>query len=369
MGNLVLLFKIRKWTSVGTARMINSMNVNIEKPVFDLVQADLSNLHKDIRKLFTTDKPELKSICDYYFDGTGKSIRPLIICALSRAINKHFSVKIENKTEQDSTYLLSTQRQIALIAEMIHVSSLIHDDIIDNSDLRRGKVSVNAQWGCHKAVLAGDYVLAVASKASAQLGNNKVVECLSKILEDLVQGELMQFGSKEAENERFEHYTMKTYRKTASLIANSCKASAVLLLENKQNFENEELIEMCFEFGKNVGIAFQLIDDVLDFTAHSDKLGKPGFGADLRLGLATAPVLFAAAAFPQLNPMIMRRFSKEGDVLKALEIVMKSDGIKETRYLAAKYCENAENILAKFHSSQEIDYLKTIIRTIIFREK
>jgi decaprenyl-diphosphate synthase subunit 1 len=184
-----------------------------------------------------------------------------------------------NKKKNRENILLNSQRQIALIAEMIHVSSLIHDDIIDNSDLRRGKPSINSQWGCNKAVMAGDYVMAIGSRTLAKLGNTRVVETLSLVLEDLVKGELMQFGTKESENERFEHYTMKTYRKTASLIANSCKAIAILLIDNHKSIaltKDYELIQMAYECGKNIGIAFQLIDDVLDFTSHSDKLGKPG---------------------------------------------------------------------------------------------
>lgn len=327
----------------------------------------MKNLHSDICKMFETDRSELKEICDYYFDGSGKAIRPLIICAWARALNKHIAHEYGKVKEEELSFILKSQRQIALISEMIHVSSLIHDDIIDNSDLRRGKTSVNSQWGCHKAVMAGDYVLAVSSKSLAQLGNAEVVETLSQVLEDLVQGELMQFGSKEAENERFEHYTTKTYRKTASLIANSCKSIALLAKEKQKS--NLDLAEMSFEFGKNLGIAFQLIDDVLDFTSQSDNLGKPGSGADLRLGLATAPVLFAAGEFPQLNVMIMRRFSNEGDVKKAFEYVMKSKGIEETRFLAAKYCQNAEKILDKLHHSNEIDHLRGIVKSVIDRKK
>lgn len=180
----------------------------------------------------------------------------------------------------------------------------------------------------------------------------------------------MQFGSKEAENERFEHYTTKTYRKTASLIANSCKSIALLALEKQNDLKLDlDLVEMSFEFGKNLGIAFQLIDDVLDFTSQSDNLGKPGSGADLRLGLATAPVLFAAAEFPQLNVMIMRRFSNEGDVKKAFEYVLKSKGIEETRHLASKYCQNAEKILEKLQHSNEIDHLRKIVKSVTERKK
>lgn len=129
------------------------------------------------------------------------------------------------------------------------------------------------------------------------------------------------------------------------------------------------MVEIAYECGRNIGIAFQLIDDVLDFTSHSDKLGKPGYGADLRLGLATAPVLFAASKHPQLNAMIMRRFSEEGDAGKAFELVMRSDGIRETRFLASKYCENAERLLVKLKQTPETEYFKYVIRNVISREK
>ena len=320
----------------------------------------MDSLHADIRSLFTTNKSELKQICNYYFDGSGKAIRPLIICTMSHVLNKHVNLSDENRQP-----VFKSQRQIAIISEMIHVASLIHDDIIDNSDLRRGKTSVNTRWGCHKAVLAGDYVMGIASKTLASLGNVHVIEAMSSVLDDLVRGELMQLGTKDTHNERFEHYSLKTYRKTASLIANACKSVAYLLEANSQ----PDLVSTAYEFGKSVGIAFQLIDDVLDFTSHSDMLGKPGYGADLRLGLATAPVLFAADQFPALNAMIMRRFSQEGDARRAFEFVMKSNGIKETRFLAGKYCQNANAILDKLTSSDETEYLRHLIGTVINRQK
>lgn len=199
---------------------------------------------------------------------------------------------------------------------------------------------------------------------------------MSQVLEDLVQGELMQFGSKESESERFTHYLTKTYRKTASLIANSCKAVAIQALAAQQQQEAKpktgeqlDLVDMSFEFGKNLGVAFQLIDDVLDFTAQSDALGKPGSGADLRLGLATAPVLFASAAHPQLNAMIMRRFSEPADCQKAFELVMQSNGVQETRFLAEKYCENADKILDKLQPSGEVLFLRDVVKGVTSRKK
>lgn len=126
----------------------------------------------------------------------------------------------------------------------------------------------------------------------------------------------MQMGSKEDESERFSHYIHKSFKKTASLIAYTCKAVALLSGAN-QSFQ-----EAAFQYGRNLGIAFQLVDDLLDFVSSQAELGKPA-ATDLKLGLATAPVLFACEKFPDLNVMIMRRFSEPGDVERAYDYVMK----------------------------------------------
>ncbi|XKL59207.1 hypothetical protein PGB90_000223 [Kerria lacca] len=188
-----------------------------------------------------------------------------------------------------------------------------------------------------KVAMAGDFILAVASMMIARLRDNDVTLTLSQIMTDLIQGEFMQLGAKETENERFAHYLTKTYRKTASLIANGLKAEAMLA------GADPKLSEIAFEYGRNVGIAFQLVDDMLDFISSSDAMGKPT-AADLKLGLATAPVLFACEKFPELNPMIMRRFQEPGDVEKAFELVHKSQGLEQTRFLAKKHCVEAARL-------------------------
>ena len=314
-------------------------------------------MHADIRALFTTDRTELKRICDYYFDGTGKSMRPQLVCAMARALNT---------TTDCSSYLLASQRQVALIAEAIHVASLMHDDVIDGAALRRGKPSVNAHWSCPEAVAAGDYVLAQASRALARLGHSNVVATLSLVLDDLVKGELMQLSSASDSNTNlFEQYTTKTYRKTASLVANACKAVAQL-----QPRADHHLVTAAYECGRSVGMAFQLVDDVLDFTRADAELGKPGAGADLRLGLATAPVFFACKQYPELSGMMARRFSDEADARRAFELVLKSDGVQETREWAREYVESAEAVLeASLRPGPDSDYLKVLIKSVINRQK
>uniref|UniRef100_A0A2K5Y7Q3 Decaprenyl diphosphate synthase subunit 1 n=1 Tax=Mandrillus leucophaeus TaxID=9568 RepID=A0A2K5Y7Q3_MANLE len=250
--------------------------------------SDLKGLYEDIRKELLTG-PELKEMSEYYSDVKGKAFRPIIMVLMAQACN----------TSQCAT---------ALIAEMIHTASLVHDDIIDDASSRREKHT--------KAVLAGDLILSVVSIALAQIGNTTVISILTQVIEDLVCGEFLQLGSKENENERFAHYLEKTFKTTASLIANSCKAVSVLGCPDPV-----------------------LIDDVLDFTSCSN-MGKPT-SADLNLGLATGPVGFACQQFPEMNAMIMRWFSLPGDTDRAPQYVLQSDGVQQTTYLTQQYCREA----------------------------
>ncbi|XP_017560958.1 decaprenyl-diphosphate synthase subunit 1 [Pygocentrus nattereri] len=322
------------------------------KDPFSLVQKDLQNLYEDIKKLLVS-KAELKALCDYYFDGKGKAFRPMIVVLMARACNIH------SNRQGD---LLPAQRSIAMISEMIHTASLVHDDVIDGSDTRRGKTTINEVWGERKAILAGDFILSAASMALARIGNNAVVSVLSQVVEDLVRGEFMQLGSKENENERFKHYLEKTFKKTASLIANSCKAVSILVNSDP------EVHEIAYQYGRNVGIAFQLVDDVLDFTSCANHLGKPS-AADLKLGLATGPVLFACQQFPELHAMIMRRFGSDGDVDRAWRYVLQSDGVEQTNYLAQRYCQEAIRQISRLRPSTERDALIRLTELVLSRDK
>ncbi|KAJ4925711.1 hypothetical protein JOQ06_018431 [Pogonophryne albipinna] len=332
---------------------INSAHTDVKvQDPFTIAQKDLTNLYDDIRKeLFVTK--ELKALCHYYFDGKGKAIRPMIVVLMARALNSH-----SNRSGE----LLPGQRAVAMITEMIHTASLVHDDVIDGSNKRRGKGTINELWGEKKAILAGDFILSVASITMARIGNNTVVKVFSQVIEDLVRGEFMQLGSKENENERFKHYLEKTFKKTASLIANSCKAVCVLVSSDPK------VHEIAYQYGKNVGIAFQLVDDVLDFTSGANHLGKPS-AADLKLGLATGPVLFACQQFPELHSMIMRRFSSKGDVDRAWQYVFQSDGVEQTKNLAQHYCQEAIRQISMLRPSAERDALIRLTEMVLTRDK
>ncbi|EFN76575.1 Decaprenyl-diphosphate synthase subunit 1 [Harpegnathos saltator] len=321
---------------------------------YRLVEDDLKYLFENIQEelINATTQKELQPIATYYMDGQGKALRPMLSILMARVINYH----------KGSDVLSYSQRRIAMISEMIHVASLLHDDVIDQSDSRRGKPSVNIIWSQKKVAMAGDYILAVAGTMLARIQNDDVTIVINQIITDLVQGEFMQLGSKETENERFAHYFTKTYLKTASLMANCSKAVATLAEVD------DRMVEMAYQYGRNVGLAFQLVDDFLDFVASSEAIGKPA-GADLKLGLATAPVLFACEQYPELNAMIMRRFQEPGDVEKAFDLVHKSNGLQQTKFMAKKHCVEAIRIAQSFAKSPYQKALTVLADLVLNRMK
>ncbi|KAF8559910.1 terpenoid synthase [Imleria badia] len=283
--------------------------------------------------------------------------------------------------------LLPSQLRLAQIVEMIHVASLLHDDVIDKSDLRRGAPSAPAAFGNKLAVLGGDFLLGRASAALSRLGDNEVVELISTVIANLVEGEILQmkgtgarssvdssaFGEVDLSSlhaqpshaevpDRWCIYLKKTYLKTASLMAKGARAAVVL----GGCREGEVWKEVAYAYGRNVGIAFQLVDDILDFSSSS-ALGKPGSGADLRLGLATGPVLYAAEEYPELEPLIARGFKHDGDVERALSLIHASSGVSRTRDLAQAYAEKAREVLAVLPASEAREALEALTEGVVRR--
>merc|ERR1711971_306292 len=161
---------------------------------------------------------EIGDLAKYYFDGGGKSVRPCIAMCVGHMANTHQDEGAHHTEKVDR------QRSIAVVSEMIHTASLVHDDILDHAETRRGKASVNVWWDAKRSTMAGDYILGVGSRILSQVGDPDVVMILSQVLADLVQGEFMQLQNKD-ESERFEHYLSKSFNKTASLMAYSCAAN------------------------------------------------------------------------------------------------------------------------------------------------
>lgn len=303
------------------------------------------------RDIIKNEVPVLQKAAEYFFQKgkEGKRFRSTVVLLMSTALAPHgpLASQLEVDTSpaaEHPTDLRRRQQRIAEISELIHVASLLHDDVIDDSDSRRGLKALNTLLGNKVAILAGDFLLARASVSLASLRDHRVIALMSQILEDLVAGEILQMSSGHDEATSIETYMTKTFYKTASLIANSCKSVSLLA-----GCSDEEAAA-AWAYGKNLGIAFQLIDDVLDFTSSQEQLGKP-VGSDVRSGLATYPVLAASEEHPELVPMIRRRFRGPDDIDRALEMIKNSSGISKATKLAEHHAHEAVRALERLPPS------------------
>ena len=184
---------------------------------------------------------------------------------------------------------------------MIHTASLVHDDVVDEASTRRGVDTVHSRFNTRVAVLAGDFLFAQASWHLANLDNVKVVKLLSRVIMDLAEGEIKQNLNRFDSGQTFSKYINKSYCKTASLIANSTKAAGVL-----SNLEDDKL-DCLYEFGKNIGLAFQVVDDILDFTGNDKQLGKPAV-SDLIVHLLNYLILQLLLYYLQLKKLFYNNF-------------------------------------------------------------
>merc|ERR1712127_605075 len=240
-----------------------------------------------------------------------------------------------------------------------------HDDVLDEADTRRGGEAVHKLYSNKVAVLAGDYLLARTSVLLARLENTAVVQIMATALESLVSGEIMQLKSPPKSLLEMETWVRKSYYKTASLICYASRSTALL----GGHAYGSNVATACEEFGFHLGLAYQIQDDILDFTAAASVLGKPAL-ADMDLGLSTAPILYAAQEYPHLRPMVMRRFKDKGDKQSALEALYKSDTAMDKATNLAKYhAQKAVDALLRLPQSDSRDALIRLTHLVITRKK
>ncbi|XP_075666224.1 solanesyl-diphosphate synthase 1, mitochondrial isoform X2 [Castanea sativa] len=322
---------------------------------FSLVADELSIVANRLRSMVVTEVPKLASAAEYFFKMgvEGKRFRPTVLLLMATAMNiSLLEPSLRGPGDALTKELRARQQRIAEITEMIHVASLLHDDVLDDADTRRGIGSLNFVMGNKLAVLAGDFLLSRACVALASLKNTEVVSLLAKVVEHLVTGETMQMTTTREQRCSMEYYMQKTYYKTASLISNSCKAIALL------GGQTAEVAMLAYEYGKNLGLAYQLMDDVLDFTGTSASLGK-GSLSDIRHGIITAPILFAMEEFPQLHEVVDRGFEDPANVDLALDYLGKSRGIQRARELAKKHANIAAEAIDSLPESNDEDVRKS----------
>ena len=311
------------------------------------VEKDLDELILDLQNLIGAGHPILQAAAEHLFSAGGKRLRPGIVLLISKAISTDYSLSIKHK-------------RLAEITEMIHTASLVHDDVVDEASTRRGVDTVHSRFNTRVAVLAGDFLFAQASWHLANLDNVNVVKLLSRVIMDLAEGEIKQNLNRYDSAQTFSKYINKSYCKTASLIANSCKAAGVL-----SDLDNEKL-DKIYQFGKNIGLAFQVVDDILDFTGNDKQLGKPAV-SDLASGYLTAPVLYALQESDNLAVLINREFANKEDLNDALDIVMNSDAIHRSRKLAEDFATASKDSIDWLPDSESKRALQALPEFVLSR--
>lgn len=282
----------------------------------------------------------IREVCFHILNAGGKRVRPLLVW---------YSGLLFGSESNDL-------KQTAITAELIHMASLIHDDIIDGSEFRHNQPTAQKIWGNHRAVLGGDYLFA---KAFGILARNKLTEPLGIMvgaIQNMCQGEILQDGDQFNLNIRMEEYYDRISKKTAVLIEASCKAGAVV------NGADHIQTEALGRFGLNLGLAFQIIDDILDICGDESKMGKPKY-TDLIKGNLTLPVILLMKQ-PQYQGRLMGLF-KEKDlnqsVLSEIEGVVRESGAMERAFaIGVSHLDQARKILKDFPENSAREFLEKI---------
>lgn len=299
------------------------------------------------------DSPFIEELLQQVFKAGGKRIRPAL-CLLSA-----------KATANPPGKLGRLQIILAVLTELIHTASLVHDDVIDSASLRRGQETVNRRWSEKLAVLIGDLLFAQASVCLSRLMNPVVVGIYGQVLGDLCAGEIRQMSQQFNTALDFKGYIQKSVWKTASLFAAGTHAAPIL------NGSPDEYIVAMKEYGLNLGICFQIVDDLLDYTGSTEKLGKAA-GSDLSQGLVTAPALFVlqrgGEPARKLEDIIKtRQVATPQGIAEAIAIIEANDGLTETVQLARDYAAKARQALTVLPPSPYRDSLDGIVDWLLTR--
>ena len=289
--------------------------------IYESVQEDLVKVEDRLRLVSKVDFPHLSELLDHSLQSNGKRIRP----ALTLLSGKFYNYNID--------HLLP----MATAVEIMHTATLVHDDAIDNSPVRRGRPTINKLWGEEKAVLLGDYLFAEAGALCATTQNLRVIKLFAKTLKTISSGELNQaFYAFNLEQSR-PQYFQRVAKKTSALFLMAIESGAAL------SQAPEESIEILKEYGHNLGIAFQIVDDILDFTGTEEELGKP-IGSDLAQGTLTLPAILLLEYYPEENPIkrLFRSRDDQDNLQLAIELIRNSSSIIQECYqVASDYCAKA----------------------------
>jgi len=306
--------------------------------IYDTVTDDFSRVNDLIIRRLASDVPLVEKIAQYIIESGGKRLRPLLVLLSSRAIG----------------YKGDDHLKLAAVIEFLHTATLLHDDVVDTSDLRRGRSTANARWGNAPSVLVGDFLYARAFEMMVELQDLRIMDVLSHATAVIAEGEVLQLMNVKNPDLSEDKYMEVIHNKTAMLFEAASHTGALLAGANTEQ-------ERCLrDYGKHLGLAFQLVDDLLDYQGNADEMGK-NVGDDLAEGKTTLPLIYAMSnGTPDEQQLIRRAIRKGGldDLPAILDIVNRSGALE---YTMAKAREQATLAVACLNTLPESDHKQALV--------
>ncbi|KAF0818807.1 Heptaprenyl diphosphate synthase component II [Bacillus sp. ZZV12-4809] len=312
------------------------------KMMYSFLNSDLNLIENELEETIKAESPLLHQASLHLLQAGGKRIRPVFVL-LAAKFGEYDIDKIKN---------------VAVSLELIHMASLVHDDVIDDAELRRGQPTIKAKWDNKIAMYTGDYIFARALELITNVENPHAHKILSHTLVELCIGEIEQIKDKYNYDQNLRTYFRRIKRKTAMLIAVSCQLGGIAA-----NVE-EDIHKKLFKFGYFVGMSYQIIDDVLDFVGTEKELGKPA-GGDLHQGNITLPALLAMED-NRISEQIRRvhEGTDRSDIEKIITLVKDSGAIENSLQISDKYLQKALGVLEELPHSRSKKALRDIAKFI-----
>jgi heptaprenyl diphosphate synthase len=292
--------------------------------IYSRKKKDVAAIERELEESIYSDHAMLRETSTHLLKAGGKRIRPVFVLLSGEFGN----------------YQLETMKHIAVPLELIHMATLVHDDVIDDANTRRGQLTVRSKWDNRIAMYTGDYILGKALGVVTKISNPTVHQIMSKAIVEVCIGEMEQIRFFFHAEQTMRDYLLRIKRKTALLIAISCQLGA--MAAEAPDWISSKL----YDFGYNVGMAFQIRDDILDLIGTEKQIGKPP-GSDIKQGNITIPVLFAMRENPTLKAIIFEELARieqldgQTDVSRFIEMVRHSGGVAKAEELSQKYIDKA----------------------------
>ena len=323
----------------------------LKERVSALVGDDLAAVEAEIRREIGSPVTLIQDMGAYIAGAGGKRLRPMLLLLAARL----------------SGYQGPRGVRLACVVELLHTATLIHDDVVDQAPLRRGRPSANAQWGDDASVLVGDHLYSKSFAMLVRDNDRAVMETLARSTVSMTEAEVFQLQLKRSGTTSEDDYLRIITQKTASFISACCRIGALL------GGCPPRQVEALTRYGLDVGVAFQMSDDALDFVADQDRLGK-AIGADLREGKRTLPLIAMLSRIPpgeaeRVRALLRRRRLEPAAIQEIRRLVLEHDGVDYARVRAQAYAQSAKADLEAFPSSEEREVLALIADFVVDRDR